>query len=193
MELIFATNNPNKVKEIRKVIGDKLQILPLKEAGIIIEIPEPHNTLEDNALEKAETIAHLTGKNCFSEDSGLEVDALHGAPGVKSARFAGDQATSEQNIALLLAQMEGQSNRKARFRTVITLIWDHETYYFEGNCPGKITHAPMGTDGFGYDPVFIPEGSERSFAQMPLEEKNLFSHRKKATTQLIEFLKTKIG
>jgi len=193
MELIFATNNPNKVREIRKVIGDKLQILSLKEAGIIIEIPEPHHTLEDNALEKAQTILHLTGKNCFSEDSGLEVEALHGAPGVKSARFAGEHATNEQNIALLLDKMEGQINRRARFRTVIALMWEHETFYFEGTCPGTITYRPSGTDGFGYDPVFIPEGSERSFGQMSLEEKNLFSHRKKATTKLIEFLKTKIG
>ena len=194
MELIFATNNPNKVKEIRNVIGDKLQILPLKEAGIIIEIPEPHDTLEDNALEKAQTIHHLTGKNCFSEDTGLEVAALNGAPGVKSARYAGEQATSQQNIALLLQNMQGIENRQAQFRTVISLIWDHKTYYFEGVCPGKITATQKGEEGFGYDPVFIPDGGDgRSFAEMTLEEKNKFSHRKKATALLIDFLQTKIG
>jgi len=194
MELIFATNNPNKVKEIRNVIGDKLQILPLKEAGIIIEIPEPHDTLEDNALEKAQTIHHLTGKNCFSEDTGLEVAALNGAPGVKSARYAGEQATSQQNIALLLQNMQGIENRQAQFRTVISLIWDHKTYYYEGVCPGKITATQKGEEGFGYDPVFIPDGGDgRSFAEMTLEEKNKFSHRKKATALLIDFLQTKIG
>ncbi|SDZ84457.1 XTP/dITP diphosphohydrolase [Arachidicoccus rhizosphaerae] len=194
MELIFATNNPNKVKEIRNVVGDKLQILPLKEAGIIIEIPEPHDSLEDNALEKAQTIHHLTGKNCFSEDTGLEVPALNGAPGVKSARYAGEKASDQQNIDLLLHNLSGKENRGARFRTVITLIWDHQTYYFEGICPGSISETQKGSDGFGYDPVFIPEGGDgRSFAQMTLDEKNKFSHRKKATAQLIEFLKSKIG
>ncbi|UAY54742.1 RdgB/HAM1 family non-canonical purine NTP pyrophosphatase [Arachidicoccus terrestris] len=192
MELIFATNNPNKVREIRNVIGDKIHILPLKEAGIIIEIPEPHDTLQDNALEKAQTISHLTGKNCFSEDSGLEVTALGGAPGVKSARFAGDKATDRQNIELLLEKMQGKAMRQAQFRTVIALIWEHQTYYFEGICTGRITERPTGESGFGYDPIFIPDGSEHSFAEMTMEEKNKFSHRKKATTQLIEFLKRKL-
>lgn len=192
MELIFATNNANKVREIRNVIGDKIKVLPLKEAGIIIEIPEPYDTLQDNALEKAQTIAHLTGKNCFSEDSGLEVAALHGAPGVKSARFAGEKATDQQNIDLLLQQLAGTTQRQARFRTVIALIWEHQTYYFEGTCPGRITDQRKGESGFGYDPVFIPDGSDKSFAEMTLEEKNMFSHRKKATTQLIAFLKSRL-
>lgn len=192
MELIFATNNPNKVREIRTVIGDKIQVLPLKEAGIIIEIPEPHDTLQDNALEKAQTISHLTGKNCFSEDSGLEVPALQGAPGVKSARFAGPKATDQQNIDLLLEKMQGLHQRQAQFRTVIALIWDHQTYYFEGICPGSIATQQTGTAGFGYDPIFIPDGSNLSFAEMTMEEKNQFSHRKKATTQLIDFLKNKL-
>lgn len=194
MELIFATNNPNKVKEIRNVLGDKLRILPLKEAGIIIEIPEPHDTLEDNALEKAQTIHHLTGKNCFSEDTGLEVAALNGAPGVKSARYAGDKANDQQNIELLMHNLQNQENRKARFRTVITLIWEHQIHYFEGICEGHIAETQLGRDGFGYDPVFVPDGGDgRSFAQMSLEEKNKYSHRKKATALLIDFLDTKIG
>jgi XTP/dITP diphosphohydrolase len=194
MELIFATNNPNKVKEIRNVLGDKLRILPLKEAGIIIEIPEPHDTLEDNALEKAQTIHHLTGKNCFSEDTGLEVAALNGAPGVKSARYAGDKANDQQNIELLMHNLQNQENRKARFRTVITLIWEHQIHYFEGICEGHIAETQLGRDGFGYDPVFVPDGGDgRSFAQMSLEEKNKYSHRKKATALLIDFLNTKIG
>ena len=193
MELIFATNNQNKVKEIRNVIGDGIDILPLKEAGIIIEIPEPHDTLQDNAQEKAQTIHHLTGKNCFSEDSGLEVTSLNGAPGVKSARYAGDKATDAENIALLLKSMEGKQNREAQFRTVINLIWDKQSYYFEGVCRGRITSVVQGEDGFGYDPVFIPEGSEKTFAEMTMEEKNKFSHRKKATSKLIEFLQQQLS
>ena len=193
MELIFATNNQNKVKEIRNVIGDKITILPLKEAGIIIEIPEPYDTLQDNAQEKAQTIYHLTGKNCFSEDSGLEVSVLNGAPGVKSARFAGEKATDQQNIQLLLSFLKDKENREAQFRTVIALIWEQQTYYFEGICKGRITREISGEGGFGYDPIFIPEGSNKTFAEMNMEEKNGFSHRKKATTQLIAFLKERLG
>ena len=192
MELIFATNNVNKVKEIRNVLGDKITVLPLKEAGIIIEIPEPHDTLADNALEKAQTIAHLTHKNCFSEDTGLEVKALNGAPGVRSARFAGENANDQNNVDLLLRQLAGKQDRRARFRTVIALIWEEQTYYFEGTCEGQITVQPTGDSGFGYDPVFIPDGSNKTFAQMHMEEKNQYSHRKKATQKLIEFLQSKL-
>ena len=188
MKLIFATNNQHKVEEIQSAIDNSIDVIGLKAAGIDIDIPEPHDTLEANASEKSWTIQRLTGMNCFSEDTGLEVDALHGEPGVKSARYAGESKSFDDNIKKLLEKLGGNPNRKARFRTVISLIWAEKEYLFEGSCNGTITAEKRGIKGFGYDPVFIPDGSNRSFAEMTIEEKNKFSHRKKAADKLILFL-----
>ena len=189
--LIFATNNQNKVEEVRLVLGNTFNIITLKEAGIDIDISEPHNTLEANATEKSTVIHTITNKNCFSEDTGLEVEALNGAPGVKSARYAGEGRSFESNIEKLLQNLEPHQNKKARFRTVISLILDDKEYLFEGICPGTIIHDKRGRNGFGYDPVFIPEGSGKTFAEMSMEEKSMFSHRKKAMEKLIHFLSTR--
>ena len=188
--LIFATNNRNKVAEIQSLVGPNFTIIPLKEAGIDIDIPEPHDQLEANALEKAMTIFNMTQQNCFSEDTGLEILALDGAPGVKSARYAGENSNPQANIDLVLSKMTGVENRNAQFRTVICLIWENQTYYFEGICKGQILNNMQGENGFGYDPIFVPDGASKSFANMTMEEKNTFSHRKKAVMQLFDFLGT---
>ena len=188
IELIFATNNQNKVIEVKSLMERHIQVKSLHEAGIDIDIPEPHQTLKENAIEKSTTIHRLFGKNCFSEDTGLEVDVLHGEPGVRSARYAGDEANNEKNIEKLLHNLDENSNRNARFRTVISLIIDNENYLFEDICEGTITNETKGNKGFGYDAVFIPNGDVRTFGEMDLEEKNKFSHRKKAIYKLIEFL-----
>jgi XTP/dITP diphosphohydrolase len=189
MKLIFATNNKNKVAEIRSALGEGLEIITLQEAGIDIDIPEPHNTLEENATEKSTVIHRLTGENCFSEDTGLEVDALNGAPGVRSARYAGDEADFKANTNLLLRNMKSEEKRSARFKTVISLIINNEEHQFTGICEGSINNEEKGTNGFGYDGVFIPEGDDRSFAEMTMDEKNKYSHRKKALAKLIDFLR----
>ena len=186
--LIFATNNPHKVDEIRVVLKGKWEILSLKEAGIDIDIPEPYPTLEKNASEKSRTIYQLTGKNCFSEDTGLEVEALNGAPGVKSARYAGENKDPGENTVKLLQELNGVSNRKARFRTIISLFINGVEYQFEGICTGTIIEEKRGSMGFGYDPVFVPDGDTRTFAEMDTVDKTLFSHRKKAMEKLILFL-----
>lgn len=188
MKLIFATNNQNKANEIAQIIPGNIQILTLQQALIDIDIPEPWTTLEENAREKALTIYKLTNTNCFSEDTGLEVAALGGAPGVKSARYAGEMRSDEANIKKLLSNLEGLALRAAQFRTVACLIWEGKEYFFEGICKGTIAHKAFGSSGFGYDPVFIPDGADKSFAQMKTEEKNAFSHRKKAMTKLVTFL-----
>lgn len=190
MEIIFATNNANKLAEIQAAVGHQIKIISLKDAGILVDIPEPHDTLEANATEKSSVIHQMTGKNCFSEDTGLEIHALNGAPGVKSARYAGDDRSFDANIDLVLKQLEQESNRKAQFRTVISLIWEQKEYQFEGICEGQILTERSGTNGFGYDPIFVPDGSTVSFANMSMDEKNQFSHRKKAVQKLIEFLNT---
>ncbi|NSL90224.1 RdgB/HAM1 family non-canonical purine NTP pyrophosphatase [Chitinophaga solisilvae] len=189
-QLIFATNNENKVKEFRSLLGNQFEIITLQEAGIDIDIPEPHDTLEANAREKSETIHRMTQKNCFAEDTGLEIAALNGAPGVLSARYAGEQKLAADNIARVLQEMEGLTNRSAQFRTVISLILDGREYQFEGISKGHITTAVAGEKGFGYDPIFIPEGATRSFAQMELAEKNQYSHRARAFEKFVSFLKT---
>ena len=186
--IIFATNNQNKVEEVRAVLGHRFNIITLKEAGINIDIPEPHETLEENASEKSKTIFKLTNKNCFSEDTGLEVVALDGEPGVKSARYAGETRSFDDNIEKLLNKLQSSENKTARFRTIISLILDGREYFFEGICNGKITRERKGNKGFGYDAVFIPDGSDQTFAEMDLAEKNKFSHRKKAMEKLINFL-----
>lgn len=188
MKLIFATNNAHKAEEIRLLIGNKIELLTLKEAGIDIDIPEPFDTLEENAGHKSKTIYQLTQTNCFSEDTGLEVDALNGEPGVKSARYAGEDRSFEQNIEKLLSNLGTNLNRNARFRTVISLLIDGKETMFDGVCEGTIIGSPRGEKGFGYDPVFVPLGSSLTFAEMNLKEKNQFSHRKKATEKLVSFL-----
>lgn len=188
MKLIFATNNQYKVEEIRAVIGKKFELLTLQEAGIAIDIPEPHDTLEANATEKSQTIYRMTGTSCFSEDTGLEVAALNGEPGVKSARYAGDDRSFDQNIDKLLINLADKEDRSARFRTVVSVIIDGKETLFEGICEGTVIKERRGGKGFGYDPVFIPAGADKTFAEMTLEEKNLFSHRKKATEKLVAFL-----
>jgi XTP/dITP diphosphohydrolase len=187
--IVFATNNDHKIKEIKLAVGPSLDIVTLREAGIDIDIPEPWDTLEANATEKSTTIHRLTKENCFSEDTGLEVKALKGEPGVHSARYAGEHRSFAANIQKLLDRLGASPDRKARFRTVISLIWKEKEYLFEGICEGHIAKTLAGEDGFGYDPVFIPEGDTRSFAQMSPEEKNHYSHRRKAADQLVDFLR----
>lgn len=189
--LIFATNNQNKVNELNSILNGIIEVKSLKESGIDIDIAEPHETLEENAKEKSITIFNLTGKNCFSEDTGLVIHSLNGEPGVKSARYADGESIYQNNIDKVLKKMKGQKNRSAQFKTIISLILDKKEYQFEGICKGEITEAEIGTNGFGYDAIFIPEGSNKTFAEMSIDEKNKFSHRKKAVTQLLAFLKTK--
>ena len=188
MKLIFASNNQHKADEIRSVLDKRFEIVTLNDAGIDIDIPEPHDSLEKNASEKSRTIFQLTGSNCFSEDTGLEVQVLNGEPGVKSARYAGENRSFEQNIRKLLEKLNGKDNRKARFRSVISLIIQGKEVFFEGICEGRITGEKRGDQGFGYDPVFIPEGSNKTFAEMELKEKALYSHRSKAILKLVTFL-----
>ncbi len=187
--LIFATNNQNKVEEVRSLLANLFNIITLKEAGIDIDIPEPHDSLEANATEKSKTIFSMTNKNCFSEDTGLEVEALNGEPGVHSARYAGECRIFNDNIEKLLNNLNVENNKTARFRTVISLLLDGREYFFEGICSGKIISEKKGKNGFGYDSIFIPDGSDKTFAEMDMEEKNKFSHRKKAMQKLIKFLK----
>ncbi len=188
--LIFATNNQHKVVEMNLALKGKFNIKSLKEAGIDIDIPEPFNTLEENATTKSKTIYELTNADCFSEDTGLEVMELNGEPGVKSARYAGEHAAFSDNIDKLLAKMENITNRTAQFKTIISLILEGKEYQFEGICKGAILNDRKGTDGFGYDPVFVPEGSDKAFAEMTMEEKNEYSHRRKAADKLVAFLST---
>ena len=188
-KLIFATNNQHKVDEVRIVLGDIFDIITLKDAGINIDIPEPHDTLEANATEKSITIYKMTNKSCFSEDTGLEVIALNGAPGVKSARYAGENRSFEDNIDKLLNNLSSSVKRNAQFRTVISLIINGEERQFEGICKGVILNERRGNEGFGYDAVFMPDGSNQSFGEMTMEQKGLFSHRKKAMVKLIDYLK----
>lgn len=188
MKLIFATNNQHKVEEMQAAVGDAFIMASLKAAGIDIDIPEPHETLEANASEKSWSIFKLSGTNCFSEDTGLEVAALNGEPGVKSARYAGEDKVFQKNIDKLLTRLGDNANRNSRFRTVISLIIRGKEYLFEGICEGTIGKTPAGDGGFGYDPIFIPLGSEKTFAEMPLKEKELYSHRKKAADKLVAFL-----
>ncbi len=191
--LIFATNNQHKADEIRVVLDGLFEIKTLKEAGILIDIPEPHDTLEANASEKSAVIHELTKGNCFSEDTGLEVEALNGEPGVKSARYADNDPDFSSITQKLLHHLSHNSNKSAQFRTVISLILNGKEYQFEGICKGRITTEEKGTNGFGYDPVFIPDGADKTFAEMTMEEKTVYSHRKKATQKFVEFLKENNG
>lgn len=189
-ELVFATNNNNKLREIQEILGVSFSIQSLKDVDIATEIPEDFDTLKENALQKARFIHERTGKNVFADDTGLEVDALNGKPGVFSARYAGENSSSEDNIAKLLSEMNGATDRTARFRTVIALILDGEEFLFEGACVGEILASLKGEGGFGYDPIFQPKGYSISFAQMDPTEKNKISHRGKAMRKLVDFLTT---
>ena len=186
-KLIFATHNPNKLAEIKSAVSS-FEVVGLKEIGIHEDISETGITLEENALIKSQYIYQKTGLSCFADDTGLEVEALGGRPGVYSARYAGEHATAENNMQKLLSEMEGQKNRSARFRTVISLILDGEEYSFEGQVVGEILYQKTGDDGFGYDPIFKPTGFEQSFAQMTMKQKNEISHRGVAVKKLIHFL-----
>lgn len=188
MKLIFATNNQHKADEIRSSLNGSFEIMTLKEAGIDTDIPEPYNTLQENASAKSKTIFEMTGLDCFSEDTGLEVDVLNGEPGVKSARYAGEGRSFDANIEKLLVNLAGKTARQARFKTVISLLIAGKERIFEGVCNGRITNERRGNRGFGYDPVFIPDGSNHTFAEMTMEEKNKFSHRNKAAKKLVAFL-----
>ena len=185
-KIIFASNNKNKADEIRMILGSYYEIITLKEAGIDIEIPEPHHTLKENAIEKATTIHQMTNQNCFSEDTGLEVDALNGAPGVFSARYAGENAGAADNIEKLLRELHGKEDRKACFTTCICLILNGSKHFFEGKCHGTITELASGSNGFGYDPVFIPDGYEQTFAELDQQTKANISHRKKAVENMVQ-------
>ena len=186
-KLIFASNNQHKVKEMRSILGN-FDIITLAEAGIDIDIPEPHDTLEANASEKSSVIYKMTNMDCFSEDTGLEVKSLKGEPGVKSARYAGENRSFSANVMKLLANLEGKADRSAQFRTVISLLFDGIEYQFEGICKGTIIAYTRGEGGFGYDPIFMPDGSDSTFAEMDIAQKNQFSHRKKAIEKMVNFL-----
>lgn len=187
-EIIFATNNAHKLAEVQAVLGEGFRLLTPRECGITEDIPETQPTLEGNASQKAHYLFDRTGKNCFADDTGLEVYALGGAPGVHSARYASDGHDFDANNRLLLKNLEGITDRRARFRTVISLILDGQEYQFEGIVEGHISEHAAGVEGFGYDPLFIPDGFSKTFAEMTGDEKNGISHRGRAVRRLIEFL-----
>lgn len=188
-KLVFATNNAHKLEEIRAILGDKVEVLSLKDIQCDVDIPETAVTLEGNAVLKAEYIYRHYGLDCFADDTGLEVEALNGAPGVYSARYAGGEGhDSEANMRKLLVEMEGKTNRKAQFRTAICLIEGGAEHLFEGVVKGEIIEEKRGASGFGYDPVFMPEGYTETFAEMGSEEKNRISHRARAVQALCAYL-----
>lgn len=189
-KLIFVTNNPHKLEEIRKIVGERIEIYSLKEINCLEEIPETADTIRDNAIMKAQYVAEKYGVDCFADDTGLEVSALGGAPGVHTARYASAEGhDTVGNMQLLLQNLEGETDRSAQFVTYIALIIKGEIRTFEGVCKGTILTQMQGNEGFGYDPIFQPEGFEETFAQMSSEQKNAVSHRGKATRKLIEYLK----
>lgn len=188
-KLVFATNNTHKLEEIASILGEKIELLSLKDIGCSADIPETADTLQGNAIQKAEYIYNQYGFDCFADDTGLEVESLNGAPGVFSARYAGDGHNSEANMKKLLQNLQGVENRKAQFRTVICLILDGKQHLFEGICKGEIIKEKRGNAGFGYDPIFVPEEYEESFAQLGNAIKNKISHRAKAVEMLCKYLK----
>jgi XTP/dITP diphosphohydrolase len=190
MKLVFATNNFNKLSEIRGLVPSEIEILSLKDINCNKELPETNPTLQQNALQKAKYVFENYGFNCFADDTGLEIDALGGEPGVYSARYAGEDCTSEDNIRKVLDKLKGQEERRAAFRTVIALVIDGEDILFEGECKGKIANTKIGLEGFGYDPIFISNGCNKTFAEMTKHEKGAISHRGKAVKKLIRFLST---
>ena len=193
MKLVFATNNKHKLQEVRDIVGNRVEVLSLSDIGCCDDIPETDDTLQGNALIKARHIYGKYGLDCFADDTGLEVEALGGAPGVYSARYAGEECDSEANMRKLLEKLTGKSNRNAQFRTVIALIIDGKEMLFDGIVKGTVATEKRGDSGFGYDPIFIPEGHTESFAQMSGEMKNSMSHRFRATQQLGDYLKENYG
>lgn len=187
---VFATNNSHKLEEVKDILGNKIELLSMKEIGCFDDIPETDDTLEGNALLKARYIYKHFHVDCFADDTGLEVEALNGAPGVYSARYAGEGHNSEANMKKLLLELEGIENRKARFRTVFALIINGKEHLFEGIVKGNIIKVRKGTSGFGYDPIFMPEGYNQTFAEMGNDEKNKISHRAIAAQKLCKFLKS---
>jgi XTP/dITP diphosphohydrolase len=188
MELLFCTNNKHKVDEVKAILGDQFHFLTLRDIGYDKEIPEPYLTLEENSFTKANQVYQETQRNCFGEDTGLFIEALQGEPGVWSARYAGEHASVEQNWQLVLSRMTGLENRKAYFKTVITFIYEGKTHLFTGICAGRIATEPSGKQGFGYDPIFIPDGYDESFADLAASVKNEISHRRKAFDGFSDFL-----
>ena len=188
MQLVFATNNLNKLKEVQSLIPDNIKLLSLADIGCTDDIPETQNTIEGNAIQKAEYLKNNFGYDCFADDTGLEVECLNGEPGVYSARYAGEQRNADDNMDQLISNLHGKSNRNAQFKTVIALIMDGKLHTFSGICKGQITHKKHGNNGFGYDPIFKAEGFDLTFAEINLEEKNRIGHRGKAIKQLIDFL-----
>lgn len=192
MKLVFATHNHNKAKEIQAIMPEGVEIVTLDEIQCNEEIPETENTLEGNAKLKAQYIVDQFNMNCFADDTGLEIEALNGEPGVYSARYAGESRDSNANMDLVLSKLEGKENRNAQFRTAIALFWEGKMYLFEGIVKGRIIENKRGNDGFGYDPIFEPENCGRTYAEMNLAEKSQVSHRARAVNQMIEFLKKTI-
>ena len=188
MTLVFATNNPNKLKEVQSLIPNHIELLSLKDIDCNEDIPETQDTIEGNAIQKAQYIKTHYGYDCFADDTGLEVDALNGEPGVYSARYAGRQRNAEDNMNKLLSELKTTTSRKAQFKTVIALHFNGKLHTFTGICKGYITKAKQGDKGFGYDPIFKAEGYTKTFAEITLEEKNKIGHRGKAVRQLIGFL-----
>ena len=188
MKIVFATNNPNKLKEIQTLIPKEIEIISLKEIGCTEDIPETGDTLEANAFQKAHYIKENYNYDCFADDTGLEIDTLNGAPGVYSARYAGPEKSAEANIEKILNELQGKENRSAKFRTAIALTLNNEEHLFEGEINGHISKVKQGNEGFGYDPIFMPENEKRSFAQMSMEEKGTISHRGRAVKKLVAYL-----
>ena len=191
MEICFATNNEHKLAEVQKMLPETVTLKTLAQIGCTQELPETQDTLEGNAEQKARYVFEKFEINCFADDTGLEVYSLKNAPGVYSARYAGPQRNNQDNINLLLKNLEDQTDRKARFRTVISLVLDGEFFFFEGIVEGEIIKEMRGSNGFGYDSVFVPKGSDKTFAEMTAEEKNLISHRYRAITALVTYLRGK--
>ncbi|MDR2906711.1 MAG: RdgB/HAM1 family non-canonical purine NTP pyrophosphatase [Bacteroidales bacterium] len=191
MTLIFATNNSHKLQEVREklhTIHPHIQVVSLSEIGFSADLPETGHTLQANALQKAQTLYDHVSQNCFADDTGLEIEALNGEPGVYSARYAGEPCSFEDNMNLVLSKMQGQTNRKACFKTVIALILDGQVHYFEGRVDGQILTEKHGAEGFGYDPIFRPDGYTETFAELPLDLKNQISHRGRALDAMVEWL-----
>jgi XTP/dITP diphosphohydrolase len=186
--LVFATNNPHKLREVKSMLPPDINLYTLSDIDCDDELPETGNTIQSNALQKARYVSEKFGVDCFADDSGLEVDVLNGEPGVYSARYAGPRATSQQNIDRLLKELKGEESRGAQFRTVIALVLNGQQYFFEGIIRGRISETMRGTNGFGYDPLFIPDGYEKTFAEMEAGEKNKISHRGIAVKALADFL-----
>lgn len=188
IKIVFATNNANKINELKVQLGDQVQLLSLSDIGCEDELPETQNTLEGNALQKARFVYEKYGVDCFADDTGLLIDALNGEPGVYSARYAGEQRDNQENMDLVLYKLLYETNRNAQFKTIIALIIGGKEYLFEGVVQGEITMEKSGEKGFGYDPIFKPSGSNKTFASFTTEEKNAISHRGRAVTKLVEFL-----